>query len=165
MENNDQRIKTLSEQEKSTLFYNADTLLRESLQDTEITPAEHRRLFDVFQSKTEEFFSDMQQGSSDAMRYRRICMLFHSKEDPDRKRQTLREQLQSQIDVGDIHDAGGKIKPETLWGVICHQSPELKDKYTLDGIYDEKDDALTASVVATSASLALYSQKTAHLRR
>lgn len=164
MKNNDSRIETLKGLEKNWLFNQSDFLLRGSSQDNEITPDEHRRLFKVFQEKAEELFPDMEQGSAEAIRFRRICMLFHSKEEPDKNKQTLREQLQSQIDVGDIHDATGKIKPETLWGMICHRNPDLKVLYTLDDEYDQKDTLLQASIVATSASLAIWSQKTKHLR-
>lgn len=165
MKNNDNRIETLKGLDKNMFFHQSDFLLRDSSQDKEITPDEHRKLFTVFQEKAEEFYPDMEQGSAEAIRFRRICMLFHSKEEPEANKQTLREQLQSQINVGDIHDATGKIKPETLWGMICHQSPELKTLYTLDDEYDSKDTTLQASIVATSASLAVWSQKTSHLRR
>lgn len=165
MKSNDNRIEILKGLNKDMFFQQSDFLLRGSSQDKEITSDEHRKLFEVFQEKAENFFPGMQQGSAEAIRFRRICMLFHSKEESEANKQTLREQLQSQIDVGDIHDATGKIKPETLWGMICYQSPELKTLYTLDDEYDNKDTTLQASIVATSASLAIWSQKTAHLRR
>ena len=165
MKKNDNRIEALKGLDENMFFHQSDFLLRDSGQDKEIAPDEHQKLFKVFQERAEELFPDMEQGSAEAIRFRRTCMLFHSKEEPEANKQTLREQLQSQIDVGDIHDATGKIKPETLWGMICYQSPALKILYTLDDEYDNKDTTLQASIVATSASLAIWSQKTAHLRR
>lgn len=165
MENNDQRIAAMEKLEKNSFFYEAETLLRESMESTEITPTEHRRLFNTFQKRAGTLFPDIQPDSGDAVQLRRICYILHSKEDVDEKKQTIREQLQSQIDIGDIHDASGKIKPETLWGVICVRSPELKDKYKLDDVYNNDDTDLSAAVVTTSAGLANMSDRTAHLRR
>jgi hypothetical protein len=83
-----------------------------------------------------------------------------------KKKENLREQLQKQINIGDIYDASGKISPETLWKLICHKTPELNEKYNLESEFDKDlDSDLFCSIVAVSASLAMYSQKTAHLRR
>lgn len=162
MENNDQRIASLEKLKKNSFFYEVETLLRGSIEDTEITSAEHKRFFQSFMKKANELFPDIQPNSGDAVQLRRICYILHSKEDVNEKKQTLREQLQGQINVGDIHDASGKLKPETLWGAICHFHPEFKDKYTLDDEYDDK--VLGGAVITTSSSLAMYSQKTKHLR-
>lgn len=94
----------------------------------------------------------------------KITGLKYSKED-DVKAQTIREELQGQIDFHGMHDASGKLIPETLWGLICFKAPDFKYTYSLDDTYDTDDISLVSVVVAVSAAMAEHSQKTAHLRR
>jgi hypothetical protein len=164
MESNDQRIEELNKLEKKDFVREARIPLGESLEDPEISSVEHKRLFDAYQAKILEFFPDLNNHPTEYHLVRHACLKYGFKKDPDAKKQTLREQLHGQIETGKIYDAGGKISPETLWGMICFQTPELKDKYSLDDAYEpEKDTTLQAAIVMTSASLAMHSQKTAHL--
>jgi hypothetical protein len=166
MENNDQRIAELEKLEKDAFVRNARPILNASHEDSQISSAEHTRLFGAYENKIEGYFPDLTDHPTEYHLFRHACICCGFKEDPTAKKQTLREQLQGQIDSGRIYDASGKIIPETLWGMICFQNPELKDKYNMDDVYEpEKDTTLQAAIVMTSAGLAMYSQKTAHIHK
>lgn len=160
---NNQRMTEVNNLSKENFLHEVDDILNSSIKDPDVSFEDHRKLFELFMKKLEEFFPSPDQ--VDAVMIKRICWFRHSKEDPNEKKQTLREQLQARIDGGDIYDARGKISPETLWMFICHFEPELKDKYKLDGEYaGEKDSKLSSAVTCYSASLIMNSKKTAHLR-
>jgi len=164
MTNNEKRMEQMKNLQKGDFIYKSDIVLLESMEDSEVSSVEHDSLFKVYTERLEELFPEP--NGADMMMIKRTCWTKHSKEDSVKKKQTIREQLQLQINGGDMHDAGGKLSPETLWKLVCYQNRELEleSKYNLDDEYDGNGD-LGAAVVLTSANMAMYSKKTAHLRR
>ena len=161
----EERMKTMKSLKRDFLLYKGSQILTESIKDPDVTPEEHKQLFRLFLDQVQTIFPEP--SGTEIILIRQICFSRHSKEEVKKQEiKTLYEILQRQIDVGDIYDATGKIVPETLWGIICFRYPEYKEQYDLNSEYDwEEGSMLKYVIIEVSSGLAMWSQRTKHLRR